>query len=400
MKKTSECKLIVILEFCSVFIFLTAFLGQSCTNLKVKFDFTDVLPSDSYVLSFVEANKKYSDAEPYRTRVFFRDVVFSDTATRRHMVNYLNELMELNYSKAEPKFWVKEFEVFIKEERPTPLRFEEQVELFLNQSLSKDLYSGQIIHSKQGTIVASTVVLDLHKLDLDDTRSQVKFLLSQRKVSSKQILNKDTKRWALFTFADSYYIWDFFAVATKELIMTTILGITSVVIFSLLFIPHPSGVLFIGGSVTMIYVDVLGVMYLCNLAINPVTYISIIVSIGLMVDYVFHVVLRYFESQELSRQRKVVDVLTTMGASVLIGGTSTVLGSVPLAFSQSEIFFSVFIVFFSFVVLSLAHGLLFVPVVLSIFGPNDGINDRVHLIANTRKDTGSTAEFDDMMDSS
>ena len=188
------------------------------------------------------------------------------------------------------------------------------------------------------------------------------------------------------------------------LILTTILGIASVVVFSFLFIPHPSGALFIAPTICMIYADVLRVMYLCGLSINPVTYISLIMSIGLMVDYVFHIVLRYFESEETSRKDKVVDVLSTMGSSVLIGGMSTILGAVPLSFSQSEIFYSVFTVFFSFVVLSLVHGLLFVPVVLCMFGIQTSTNEtdtqaKLNFVRNVRKDTGTTVDDFEMIDS-
>ena len=366
-------------------------MGHSSTKLKVKFDFTDVLPSDSFIHSFVKASYKFSDAEPHHTRVFFRDIDFSDPAMRVQMTHYMSDLVDMKYVQSKPFFWVEDFENFVKEEGQSQLHFEYQIDLFLNHDLFKN-YSDQIIRSQDGKVIASTVLLAIHNIDIDDTRSQVDFLSAQRKVSSKQALNKMSKRWAFFTFTDLYYIWEFFAVATKELIMTTILGISSVVVFSFLFVPHPAGILFIAPTVCMIYADVLGVMHLCGLAINPVTYISLIMSIGLMVDYVLHIILRYFESQEMSRKDKVVDVLSTMGASVLIGGISTILGSVPLSFSQSEIFFSVFIVFFSFVVLSFAHGLLFVPVVLCLCGPAGETTSEMIFVSNVRKDTGSTEE--------
>lgn len=384
----------VVCSIIKVFTGLTVFLGHRCTKLKVNFDTTDVLASDSFVLSFVKASNQYSDTEPYHTRVFFRDIDFSDPAMRLEMTHYVSELVDLKYVQIKPNFWVEDFENFVKEKGQSQLHFEEQIDLFLDNDLFKKHYSDQIIRTKEGQVIASTVLLALHNIDIDAARSQVNFLFAQRKVSSNQVINKKSKRWAFFTFTDFYYIWEFFAVATKELIMTTILGIAAVVVFSFLFIPHPSGFLFIAPTVIMIYADVLGVMHLCGLTINPVTYISLIMSIGLMVDYVFHIVLRYFESQELTRKGKVVDVLSTMGVSILIGGISTILGSVPLSFSQSEIFFSVFIVFFSFVVLSLAHGLLFVPVVLSLCGPVGETANEILFMSNVRKDTGSTDELE------
>lgn len=53
----------------------------------------------------------------------------------------------------------------------------------------------------------------------------------------------------------------------------------------------------------------------------------------------------------------------------MVGGLSTLIGVLPLGFASSEIFFTVFIVFFGLVLLGLLHGLVLLPVLLSIGGP-------------------------------
>ena len=96
-------------------------------------------------------------------------------------------------------------------------------------------------------------------------------------------------------------------------------------------------------------------------------------SIGLIVDYVIHVVLRFVETSGDSRTQKASKTLETIGASVLIGGISTLVGVLPLAFSTSEIFWTTFIVFFGLVILGLMHGLILLPVLLSMCGPIESI---------------------------
>lgn len=88
-----------------------------------------------------------------------------------------------------------------------------------------------------------------------------------------------------------------------------------------------------------------------------------------MVDYVIHVTYRYMEVKENNRQEKTKKALETIGASVFVGGFSTLIGVLPLGFSSSEIFFTVFVVFFGLVLLGLLHGLVLLPVLLSILGP-------------------------------
>jgi Niemann-Pick C1 protein len=103
-------------------------------------------------------------------------------------------------------------------------------------------------------------------------------------------------------------------------------------------------------------------------------------AIGLLVDFLVHTVLKYFESTEkgddarATREAKTTDMLCTMGASLLVGGISTALGVVPLAFSTSEIFSTVFITFIGLVLLGLSHGLVLLPVVLSLVGPTVSIS--------------------------
>lgn len=58
-----------------------------------------------------------------------------------------------------------------------------------------------------------------------------------------------------------------------------------------------------------------------------------------------------------------------MGAAVLSGGLSTLLGVLPLALSTSEVMRTVFVSFLAMVTLGCGHGLMFLPVLLSVVGP-------------------------------
>jgi Patched family len=58
-----------------------------------------------------------------------------------------------------------------------------------------------------------------------------------------------------------------------------------------------------------------------------------------------------------------------MGASIFVGGLTTFLSVCPLLLSSTYIFITVFWCFFALVVLGFTHGLILLPVVLSLIGP-------------------------------
>lgn len=67
--------------------------------------------------------------------------------------------------------------------------------------------------------------------------------------------------------------------------------------------------------------------------------------------------------------------LSTVGSSVFLGGFSTLCGVIPLAFTSSQIFFTVFVAFLSVVLLGLGHGLILLPVLLSLVGPTENVKE-------------------------
>jgi Niemann-Pick C1 protein len=148
------------------------------------------------------------------------------------------------------------------------------------------------------------------------------------------------------------------------------MGVTAVTAVAFLLVPHWTAAFFILPLISLLYVDLLGVMQWAGVDINPISYITLVLSIGLMVDFLMHLLLKYYESTG-NRREKTVETLRTMGASILIGAVSTFLGTLPLAFASSSIFSTVFWAFLGLVTLGSAHGLILLPVILSIIGPED-----------------------------
>lgn len=118
-------------------------------------------------------------------------------------------------------------------------------------------------------------------------------------------------------------------------------------------------------------------------------------SIGLFVDFLMHVLLRYYESHEESREAKVKDTMKTMGSSILVGGISTFFGVLPLALSSSNIFGTLFVAFIALVTLGAGHGLILLPLILSVVGPKETVLMKTPEVALVESQQNSETDIDD-----
>lgn len=101
---------------------------------------------------------------------------------------------------------------------------------------------------------------------------------------------------------------EFYAACVDELILTTILGVVTVTGIALLFVPHWTAALFVLPLICILYVDLLGVMQWGGVTIDPVSYVACVMSIGLLVDFILHVLMRYYECPG-NRHEKTVAML-------------------------------------------------------------------------------------------
>jgi len=355
------------------FIGLGIVCAFSASNLTQAFEFTEVMPSDSYVTDFFDALDLYTVRNSVAPYLYFRSVDQSNTNVQEQMEAYVSEMVGIEAVLEPPEdFWLWDFRAYVQDEGLEDLVFSEQVDKFLEVSVYWDLYGADIVRDAGGNITSSRVQLFFDNVDIEDVNEQIDTLEDQRAVSRRQPVNQGESDWKFFAYDGIFNIWEFFAVSVEELIFTTIMGVVAVTGVALVFVPHYTAALFVLPMICLLYVDLLGVLNWAGIHVNAVSYISLVMSIGLLVDFIMHVLLRFYECPG-DRHQKTVETLKTMGSSVLIGGVSTFLGTLPLAFSTSTIFYTIFIAFVGLVTLGIGHGLILLPVLLSIFGPEDHI---------------------------
>lgn len=162
------------------------------------------------------------------------------------------------------------------------------------------------------------------------------------------------------------------------LALVCVIGMTSILIMEL------QTCFWILLCVLLTLLDVCGFMHFWGLTIDVVTCIGLELSIGLSVDYAAHMAHSFLVAEApegpQNRRQRVQIAVRHIGAAVAYGAGSTLVALSMLVFSEAYVFMTFFKIFFLVILFGLWHGLLLLPVVLSLLGPRSvKTTEKVHL---------------------
>ncbi|CAM9121063.1 unnamed protein product [Ectocarpus fasciculatus] len=169
-----------------------------------------------------------------------------------------------------------------------------------------------------------------------------------------------------------------YVVIYNELLSSFGLALLAVLALSLFVLGKVTVVFLVCLTLVLIDVELLGFVYHWNLDVNSITVIELIMAVGLVVDYMVHIV-HYFLHQDPSipKDARIAEALGEIGPSVMVGAATTFLGIMPVAFANNvifRVFFKMFLVIISF---GFFHGVVFIPVMLSIL-PDRLVSNSAH----------------------
>jgi len=176
-------------------------------------------------------------------------------------------------------------------------------------------------------------------------------------------------------YSETYIFVTQFMVIVRETVGNMICSFAAVALISWPVLQSARCVAVILVCVAAIDVDLLGLLWVWGLDLNSITMISLVMAIGLVVDYLAHI-LHYFHEHSKNNpddpRSSMAAALDEVGGAVLLGVSTTFVGVLPLAFASSFIYRVFFKLFLGIISLGMVHGFVVVPCMVILFPPRHG----------------------------
>ncbi|KAG8442189.1 hypothetical protein GDO86_011113 [Hymenochirus boettgeri] len=413
----------------SVFVGILSFSIAVVNKVEIGLDQSLSMPDDSYVLKYFDSLTEYLHTGPpvyfvveeghnYTTREGQAMVCGGAGCNNNSLVQQIYTAAEMsNYTRIgyAPSSWIDDYFDWVKPQS-TCCRIYNTTEQFCNASVvdpfcircreftpegkRKPLgdefmrflpmflsdnpnpkcgkgghaaYSSAVDLINNNTNVGATYFMTYHTI----LKNSTDFIDAMKKAQSiaKNITNDldiTDKSYKVFPYSIFYVFYEQYLTIVNDTVFNLCLSLAAIFFVAVILLGFEFWAAFLMCiTISMILVNMFGVMWLWSISLNAVSLVNLVMSCGISVEFCSHVTRAFSVSTRGNRVQRAEDALAHMGSSVFSGITLTkFVGIGVLRLSKSQIFnIFYFRMYLSMVILGAAHGLIFLPVLLSYIGP-------------------------------
>ncbi|KAI1702567.1 patched family domain-containing protein [Ditylenchus destructor] len=174
----------------------------------------------------------------------------------------------------------------------------------------------------------------------------------------------------IITYQQSRAIADQLNVLLPNTMQNDFLAMLCMMAISLLFIPNPICTFWITLAMITIDLGVIGFLSLWSVKLDPISMITLILSIGFSIEFSAHVTYGFVSNEHnLSPRQRCIDTMEKLAWPMVHGSMSTVLGVLVLAFINSYMVLVFFKTIFLVLTIGVFHALVLLPIILHDTAP-------------------------------
>uniref|UniRef100_A0A0N5AM40 SSD domain-containing protein n=1 Tax=Syphacia muris TaxID=451379 RepID=A0A0N5AM40_9BILA len=350
------------------FIIYCVIAIYGCTQIKEGLEPANLLVEDSYAIPHYRILEKYFWHYGAPLQIVVNNAPdLRKPEERARIKSMVHEFANTKHSIGDDsvQFWMKEMEIYYHNE--------------LKVNLTDQAFYGLAEHfmsARSNDFWSEDVVWEYNLEGVNRIKS-FRFLIGLRQISKTYQQEDATnvmrevarhyKEYNVTTFMPLWLFTDQYAIVVPNTVQNIVIALFVMIIISLLLIPQPLCSLWVAFAIASIDLGVIGIMTLWDVNLDAISMITIIMSIGFSVDYSAHITYGYVVSSEEKPQDRVRAALGSLSWPLIQGATSTVLAVVVLADIPAYMIVTFFKTVFLSITLGLIHGLIFLPVMLSLF---------------------------------
>ncbi|KAK6641750.1 hypothetical protein RUM44_013465 [Polyplax serrata] len=373
-------KLIFKLPFKIFVILVTIILAgvavKGNLELKQKFDPKWFLPNNSYLLQFYSQRNHFYPDVGKSGAIYVGNVNYTEDIGKIHQLSLIMQNQTAivknidTWTSAFLKYTRKAFRVDLLKETVPESTFKEYLSKFLwspnGARFQKNFrFDGDLICGQPTPDVAMSLINFVFKRfdgpeEYIPAMNKLKGIVKDANVTSGDgfatVWSKIFANWVTDEIID------------RELYRNLGMALCCIMFCTGILIVDIQICFWIFTCVLLTLVDVAGFIYFWGLYIDVASCIALVLAVGLCVDYAAHVG-HVFLTFKGTRDERALKTVKYIGTATVNGAFSTLLAVSLLGNSDAYIFQTFFKIFFLVTLFGLFHGVVFLPVVLSLVGP-------------------------------
>lgn len=269
---------------------------------------------DSALMKFLTIQEKYYEQAIPVSIVLTGDVKYEDS-TIQEEIRKLSDIVEENsHYRRKSLSWINVLTQFASAHNMnmTGPHFMPTLRTFL-EIPQFSCFKQDVKLSPNGSHVMASRIVALMKNNPTSTFQKNAMLTIREDLAHKSPLD-------VIPISRPFIFFEQYAIIGQETTRNLVIAALAVLIVTSLFLVDCSVTILVVANFVALVLELFGLMFLWDVSLNGVSMITLVMAIGFAVDYSAHIAHAFVMSEEETADKRVVEAVSTLGASVFIGG--------------------------------------------------------------------------------